>query len=485
MQQQLKTAFFKHTKVYLYRMARKKKYIIENIHIDRYAAEGKSIAKHQDKVIFVEGAIPGDIADLFVYKNKKDWAEARVQKLVTPAPHRIDPFCKHFGVCGGCKWQMLPYTHQLAYKDQQVQDQLQRIGKVLPEKVLPIAGAQTTSLYRNKLEFTFSNKQYLTTEQLQTDARFEKQVCGFHAPTFFDKVIDIEHCALQAEPTNAIRNFVKTYAIQKGYSFYDIRMHVGLLRTMMIRVCTTGEVLVNIVFGEANENAIADIMQAVHAQFPEITSLHYTVNLKMNDTIYDQNVIRYAGKDSINETLEQFTFKISPKSFFQTNTHQAEKLYQITREFAALDGTQNLYDLYCGTGSIGIFMSPLVKQVVGVEAVADAIADAKYNAAVNGLNNAHFYAGDVIDICNDEFFAKHGKADVVIIDPPRAGCHEKLLQKLMEIKAPIIVYVSCNPATQARDLQILSAMYAVTMSQAVDMFPHTHHVENVVQLKLK
>lgn len=465
-------------------MSRKKKFVINDLLIENYAAEGKTIAHHEEKVIFVEGAVPGDVANVFVHKNKKDWAEARVNEITKFSDNRVEPFCQHFGICGGCKWQMLPYELQLNYKEQQVKDQLRRIGRVEIENYLPIAGSAQTKLYRNKLEFTFSNKQYITNEDLKKGESFEKNVVGFHAPKLFDKVIDIQTCHLQNEPTNAIRNFIRDISFEKNLTYYDIKNHTGLLRTMMIRVSSLNETMVNIVFGENDLDSILLVMNAVKEKFPEITSLNYTINLKMNDSIYDQHVICFSGKESIDEKLEDFVFKISPKSFFQTNTKQAEVLYQITRDFADLKGNETLYDLYCGTGSIGIFLSKNVKQIIGVETIDDAIEDAKLNAKNNGLENTSFYAGDVIKICNDSFFVKHGKPDVVIIDPPRAGCHEKLIEKLLEIKASTIVYVSCNPATQARDLQILSKEYKITKSQAVDMFPHTHHVENVVQLKL-
>lgn len=466
-------------------MAKKKKFTIPSLPIERYAAEGKCIARFEEKVIFVEGAVPGDVADVFVYRNKKDWAEAKVNRIVSYSVDRTQPFCEHFGTCGGCKWQYLPYEKQLEYKEQQVKDQLKRIGKVEPETWLPIKGCDQTSFYRNKLEFTFSNKQYLSTAQLKEGLPFDREVLGFHAPGYFDKVIDIETCHLQPEPSNAIKNFVRAFALENGYSFYDIRQHTGMLRNLMIRVAGTGDVLVNVVFGENDPPRIQSLMEALRDQFPNISSLHYTVNLKANDSLYDQEISCFAGKEFIEEKLEDFRFKISPKSFFQTNTRQAEELYRITRRMAGCTGTEVLYDLYCGTGSIGIFLSKDVKKIVGVETIDDAVKDARLNASWNGIGNAEFFSGDVIHICNDEFFAQHGQPDVVVIDPPRAGCHDKLLQKLLDIKAPVIVYVSCNPATQARDLQVLAQAYRVTLSQAVDMFPHTHHIENVVQLTLK
>ncbi|MBL7773339.1 MAG: 23S rRNA (uracil(1939)-C(5))-methyltransferase RlmD [Chitinophagaceae bacterium] len=466
-------------------MAKKKKFVLENILVEDYAAEGKCVSRHNDKVIFIEGAIPGDRATIFVHKNKKDWAEAKVNSITEPSPLRIEPFCTHFGTCGGCKWQMLPYALQLQYKDKQVSEQLRRIGKIIPQQVLPILGCETNSYYRNKLEFTFSNKQYLTTDQLNAGEPFHKNVLGFHAPSFFDKVIDIETCHLQVEPTNAIKNFIRAYAYQHELSFYDIRNHQGLLRNLMIRLSSLGEVMVNLVFGEHNQQAIIALLEALVNQFPDIKSLNYIINLKLNDTIYDQEVISFYGEPYIEEHLESFRFKISPKSFFQTNTKQAERLYQVVRDFIDAKGHETLYDLYCGTGSIGIFLSKEVKTIIGVETVPDAIEDAKKNATLNALTNSYFYAGDVITICTPAFFETHGTPDIIVIDPPRAGCHEKLINTLLLLKAPTLVYVSCNPATQARDLNLLQEKYDVTRSQAVDMFPHTHHVENVVQLKLK
>jgi 23S rRNA (uracil1939-C5)-methyltransferase len=466
-------------------MSRKKKFVLKNILVENYAAEGKCIARYEEKVIFVEGAVPGDVVDLFVHKNKKDWAEARVNTIVEPSANRIVPFCNHFDICGGCKWQMLPYHLQLEYKQQQVKDQLKRIGKVEVGDYLPIKGCAEDRLYRNKIEFTFSNKQYLSSKDVNTELSNEKNVLGFHAPRLFDKVIDIEHCHLQVEPTNAIKNFLRKYAYEHELSFHDFRAHRGFLRNVIIRISTLNEVLVNVIFGENKPEMIERLMNALMTEFPNITSLNYTLNEKMNDTIYDLEVITFSGKSYIEEKLENFIFKISPKSFFQTNSKQAEELYKVVREFADCKGHETLYDLYCGTGSIGIFLSKNVSKIIGVETISDAIEDAKLNATNNHLSNAHFYAGDVIKICDDAFFTQHGKADVIIIDPPRAGCHEKLIEKLLQIEAPTIVYVSCNPATQARDLQLLCTKYTITKSQAVDMFPQTHHIENVVQLKLK
>ncbi len=466
-------------------MAKRKKFVLQNVFIESYAAEGKCIARVDDKVIFVEGAVPGDVADIFVYKNKKDWAEAKVNRINQHSSDRVESLCAHFGVCGGCKWQMLPYDKQLQYKEQQVKDQLRRIGHVEVLTYLPILACDEQYYYRNKVEFTFSTKQYIPADMLQSDMPTEKNVLGFHAPTFFDKVIDIDTCHLQHEPTNAIKNFLREYASKHEIPFYDIRAHKGFLRNLVIRRTQNGQVMVNLIVAERDMDTLEPLLSALSNQFPEITSLQYTINTKLNDSIYDLDVISFKGLPYIEESLGKFRYHISPKSFFQTNSLQAEVLYSVVKEFAQCKGHEVLYDLYCGTGSIGIFLSDVVQKIIGVETVADAIEDAKRNAELNQLQNTHFVAGDVIHICDDAFFAKHGKPDIIIIDPPRAGCHDKLLQKLLEIRAPRMVYVSCNPATQARDLRQLSELYNIALSQAVDMFPHTHHIENVVLLTLK
>jgi 23S rRNA (uracil1939-C5)-methyltransferase len=464
---------------------KRKNKVIEDLLIEQYAAEGKCIGRQDDKVIFVEGVVPGDVATVYITKSKKDWAEGGVRFLSKKSENRIEPFCEHFGVCGGCKWQMLPYALQLQYKEQQVKDQIKRIGRVDIAEYLPAKGCKMTTHYRNKLEFTFSNKQYLSADDLHAGLSFDKNVLGFHAPRLFDKVIDIHTCHLQPAPSNEIKNFVRELAFQHQLSFYDIRNHTGLLRNLMIRVGSTGEVLVNVVFGEADEAAVQFVMNNIQTAFPQITSLNYTINLKMNDSVYDQDIHLFAGKPFIIETLRDFKFRISPKSFFQTNPLQAVNLYDIARDFADCRGDEILYDLYCGTGSIGIYLSKNVRKIIGVETVDDAVADARLNAEMNALSNVQFFAGDVIKICNNTFFETHGHPDVVVIDPPRAGCHQTLIDKLLEIESPKIVYVSCNPATQARDLQWLSAKYDMVRSQAVDMFPHTHHIENVVLMHLK
>jgi 23S rRNA (uracil1939-C5)-methyltransferase len=478
--------------------------ILEQVKVEDYAAEGKSIARVDGKVVFIEGAVPGDVVNIQLGKSKKDWAEGKAVHFHEYSPERVTPFCEHFGLCGGCKWQMLPYEKQLEYKQREVEQNLKRIGRIELPELLPIVGAKQTKYYRNKLEYTFSNKRYLTREELlKRDEERAKQeqanadveathapqpadvALGFHVPKIFDKVIDIHTCYLQQEPNNAIRNFVREFAKKNGFSFYDIKAHEGWLRTMIFRMTNTGEVMVNITFGYDDVPNRELLFNALLAEFPEITTLLYTINPKWNDSIYDLQPETYFGSGYVSEKLEDFKFKIGPKSFFQTNTNQGEELYKVTRDFAKLTGNETLYDLYCGTGSIGIFCSKGAKQIIGVEAVAEAIEDAKVNAAMNGLTNTSFYAGDVIDICNDEFFAAHGRPDVIITDPPRAGMHEKLVKKLLEIEAPRIVYVSCNPATQARDLQLLNEKYVVEQLQPVDMFPHTHHIENVAALVLR
>jgi 23S rRNA (uracil1939-C5)-methyltransferase len=466
---------------------KKKNIVLEEVLVENYAAEGKSLARQEGKVIFIENVVPGDVVDIRLSKNKKDWAEGYPIQFKSYSKERVEPFCRHFGVCGGCQWQMLPYQKQLQYKQQQVIDNLTRIGKIKLPQPLPIAGSIEDKFYRNKLEYTFSTKEYVPNEDFdKTDKEKSfRNVLGFHAKGFFDKVVNIEKCWLQPEPNNEIRNALREFAWKKRFSFYDYREHKGFLRNLQLRICTTGEVMVNVVLGEDNQEKRNDVLDFLTGQFPQITTLLYTINLKKNDSLNDLEPIIYSGKGYVIEQLEDFQFKIGPKSFFQTNTKQAEKLYQITREFAELNGSQILYDLYCGTGSIGIFCSKGAKKIVGVEAIEEAIKDAKENALLNRIDHAEFYTGDVIDICNYDFFSRHGKPDVIITDPPRAGMHEKMVRKILEIEAPTVVYVSCNPATQARDLSLLNEKYEVTKLQPVDMFPHTHHIENVVQLKRK
>ena len=488
----------------------RQKLILQNILVTDYAAEGKALARQDGKVIFISGAVPGDVADIFITKNKKDWAEGRVEKIITYSKERVQPFCKHFGVCGGCKWQMLPYAKQLEYKQQEAEQNLKRIGKISLPGLLPIIGADDDKYYRNKLEFTFSNKRYLLPGEMVSPTP-EKEIwsaavlensfkessaseisasgaggaLGFHVPRLFDKIIDIEECYLMDGLNNSIRNTVRDFALRQNYSFYDVRAHTGWLRNIVIRYCTTGQLMVNMIFNFEEETERKKLLDHLLQQVPSITTLLFTINPKWNDTIYDLTPQVYFGKGYVIEKLEEFQFKISPKSFFQTNTKQAEKLYRVTRDFAALTGSEVVYDLYCGTGSIGIFLSKGAKKIIGVEVIDDAIEDAKENAALNNITHADFFAGDVIKICNDEFFAAHGRPDVIITDPPRAGMHDKLVTKLLEIAAPKIVYVSCNTATQARDIALLSEKYTVEKIQPVDMFPHTHHIECVALLLLK
>ena len=468
-------------------MRKKNKNItLANVLVEHYAAEGKSLARVDGQVIFIENAVPGDIVDLKLSKNKKDWAEGFITAFREYSPDRVEPFCAHFGVCGGCRWQMLPYPLQLQYKQQQVADVLQRIGKVTLPEIRPILGAPASVQYRNKMEYTFSNRRFLLPEELHDPSVSSLQrVAGFHAKGLFDKVVDIDICHLQEEPTNRLRKAVRDFGLEEDLPFYDIKQHEGWLRNLQLRICTTGEIMANIVLGYEDEPPLRRLADRLVQQFPELTTLLYTINPKWNDSIADLEPRILAGKGYVIEQLEDFRFKIGPQSFFQTNTRQGERLYQVTREFAELSGSETVYDLYCGTGSIGIFVSRQAARVIGVEVVEAAVEDARENATLNGIGHASFFAGDVIDICRDEFFAAHGRPDVIITDPPRAGMHAGLVGKILDMAAPTVVYVSCNPATQARDLQLLDAKYTVMKVQPVDMFPHTHHIENIVQLKLR
>ena len=463
--------------------------ILEKVLIEDYAAEGKSLARVDGKVIFVEGAVPGDVVDIQLQKNKADWAEGFAKKFHNYSEIRVKPFCSHFGVCGGCQWQMLPYAQQLIYKQQQVVDNLTRIAKIPLPPIPAILGAKQTEGYRNKVEYTFATEIYMSFEAFRAmKASGEEPVKspgdgGFHARGFFEKIVPIDTCYLQEEPTNLMRKAVVQFALDNKMPFYNIKQHQGWLRNMFVRNTTKGEWMINLMLGYEDEAKRKALLDLLLKQFPQITTLLYTINTKRNDSMQDLEPQVYYGNGYITEKLEKFEFKISPKSFFQTNSKQAEVLYQVTRDFAELTGKEIVYDLYCGTGSIGIFCSEQAKKIIGVEFVEEAIEDAKLNAALNGLAETAFFAGDVIKVCDDAFFETHGKPDVIITDPPRAGMHEKLVHKLLEMEAPTIVYVSCNPATQARDLALLHAKYTVTKIQPVDMFPHTLHIENVVQLK--
>lgn len=466
---------------------RKKKepVVIQNIEIESVAAEGNALAHIDGKVLFVPWCIPGDVVDVRVTKKKSAYMEGVMQRIVTPSPLRLEPFCEHYTVCGGCKWQPLPYDLQLKYKQQQVEDQLRRIGRLTLPCIEPILGSEKTVEYRNKLEFTFSNRRWiLNGEDAEGLSDIEKLGLGFHISGFFDKVLDIKRCHLQSAPSNEIRLWIKQYAIENGLSFFDLREQTGLLRNLVIRTTSTGEVMVIVVFACESEH-IAGLMEAFKKAFPQINSLYYIVNTKRNDSISDQNPILFSGSDAIYEQMEDLRFKIGPKSFYQTNSLQAYRLYSVVREFADLKGDETVYDLYTGTGTIGLFLSNKAAKVVGIEYVPEAIEDAKVNAANNGRNNAFFYAGDMKDMLTGDFIKENGNPDVVVLDPPRAGIHPSVAEVLLQAEAPRMVYVSCNPATQARDLAILQEKYEITRVRPVDMFPHTHHVENVVALKLK
>ncbi len=470
-------------------MKRKNKNItLENLLVEEYAAEGKSLAHSEGKVIFIEQAVPGDRVDVRLIRNKKDWADGHILRFNEFSAQRVDPFCSHFGVCGGCQWQMLPYELQLKYKQKQVEDNLRRIGKIELPGISPIIGArqEDTTGYRNKIEYTFSNRRFLLTEEFR-DAGITpyQDVAGFHAKGIFDKIIDIRTCYLQEEPSNQIRIAIKEFAIRNQFSFYDIKAHKGFLRNLQLRICKTGEIMVNIVFGYEDQPKRTSLLDFLQKELPAITTLLYTINEKWNDSLHGLTPEIYSGPGFVIEKLGDFRFKIGPKSFFQTNTGQAEVLYDVTKTFAGLSGKETVYDLYCGTGSIGIYASREAGKIIGVESIGETVEDARENARINQIGHAHFFEGDVIDICNEKFFSEHGRPDVIITDPPRAGMHEKLVKMLLQLESPVIVYVSCNPATQARDLKLLDEKYRVTGVQPVDMFPHTQHIENVVRLVLK
>lgn len=466
-------------------MARKKQEIIlENVVIESVAAEGKALARVDGTVLFVQFAVPGDVVDVKVTKKKKNYMEGYILRLVKPSEHRLEPFCEHFGVCGGCKWQPLPYEMQLQAKQQQVYDQLVRIGHLEVPEISPIIASDKTEYYRNKLEFTFSQRRWLN-EGEDPDSFTPQQRCGlgFHVGRFFDKVLDINHCWLQEEPSNSIRLFIKEYALSHSLEFFNIREHTGFLRNMFIRTTEKGEVMLIICFYHEDRQAREALLDAVAAKFPQIVSLYYVINGKANDSIADQDCILYKGDEAIYETMENLRFKIGPKSFYQTNSRQAFKLYSTAREFAALTGPEVVYDLYTGTGTIAQFVSSKASRVIGIEYVPEAIEDARINAEGNGIKNCEFFAGDMKDILTDSFVQEHGKPDVIILDPPRAGIHPDVAQVILNAAPQRIVYVSCNPASQARDLEILCRDYRITAVRPVDMFPHTHHVENVVALE--
>lgn len=472
-------------KISLSYMGRKRKElpVVENVEITGVAAEGKSIARVDDMVVFIPYGAPGDVVNIKLDKKKRSYAEAHIVDMVKPSPDRVTPACEHFGVCGGCKWQHIPYESQLRYKRDQVVDALTRIAKVEIPEVNPTLGSKETFCYRNKLEYTFSCKCWITFEDLRSGREIaNRNALGFHIPGAFDKVLDIKKCWLQDDLSNRIRLFVRQYALAKGYEFYDIKAQQGLMRTLMVRIASTGEVMLIVVFARPEQEKIDDLMGAIAAEFPEITSLLYVVNQKVNDTIADQEVITYRGRDYINEEMEGLQFRIGPKSFYQTNSLQAYELYKVARRMACLKPDDLVYDLYTGTGTIANFVARQVKKVVGIEYVPEAIADAKLNSEVNGIDNTIFFAGDMKDVLTDGFIEEHGRPDVMIIDPPRAGMHEDVVNVILNAHPERIVYVSCNPATQARDLALMDSLYRVEEVQPVDMFPHTHHVENVVRM---
>ena len=466
-------------------MSRKKQDIIlENIEIESVAAEGKALARVDGTVLFVQFAVPGDIVDVKVTKKKKNYMEGYILRLVKPSAHRLEPFCSHFGICGGCKWQPLPYEMQLQAKQQQVYDQLVRIGHLDVPEIQPIAGSEKTAGYRNKLEFTFSDRRWIEAgEDPEKIAPEDRVGLGFHVGRFFDKVLDIRHCYLQDGPSNDIRLFIRKYAVEHGLEFFDIRNHHGFLRNMIVRNNLKGDVMLILCFYHEDEAARTALLDSVAAEFPQIKSLWYVINGKANDSIADQECILYKGEDAIYEQMENLKFKIGPKSFYQTNSLQAYTLYSIARDFARLQGGETVYDLYTGTGTIAQFISAKASKVIGIEYVPEAIADARVNARNNGITNCEFFAGDMKDVLTDNFIAEHGKPDVIILDPPRAGIHPDVAQVILNAAPERIVYVSCNPASKARDLAILSGKYRITAVRPVDMFPHTHHVENVVALE--
>lgn len=459
--------------------------MIEGLHITTLAAEGKAMGKVDNQVVFVPMTVPGDVVDVQVRKHHRRFMEATVVRFIEKSPLRVEPFCEHFGVCGGCKWQSLPYEEQLNQKTKQVEDQLVRIGHLDIPEVRPCLGSERTREYRNKLEFTFADKRWLTYEEIAEGGDIvTTPAVGFHIPGCFDKVLDIRKCHLQVDLSNRIRLATKQFCIDNGYSFHNARAHEGLMRTMVIRTASTGEVMVIVVFNENDTERINALMSHLRDMFPEITSLIYMINEKWNDSLGDREPICFAGKDHIIEEMEGLKFKVGPKSFYQTNSEQAYELYKVTRDFADLKPTDTLYDLYTGTGTIANFCARRAKRVVGVEYVPEAIEDAKVNSMINSIDNTTFYAGDMKDVLSDDFIKRNGQPDVIILDPPRAGVDERVIEVIKRAAPQRMVYVSCNPSTQARDLALLSDMYTIEAVQPVDMFPHTHHVENVVKLRL-
>ncbi len=470
-------------------MSRKRKALplIEGLRISDVAAEGNALGRTaEDMVVFVPFCAPGDVVDVQIEKKRSSYAIGRVVRMVHAGDMRVEPRCEHFTVCGGCRWQHLPYEYQLQCKQKQVQDAMERIAKIPMPAISPILGSAEIWKYRNKMEYTFSNRCWLTREQLESGEDFpDRDAAGFHISGAFDKVLDINKCLLQDDLGNRVRLFVKNYAKNNGIPFYDLRAQQGLPRTLMIRLASTGESMVVLSFGADDKNTIKTMLDAVRAEFPNITSLMYVINTKCNDTIADLDIKLHSGREYIEEEMEGLHFRIGPKSFYQTNSLQAYELYKVARDFAGLTGQEFVYDLYTGTGTIANFVSRHARKVIGIEYVPEAIADAKVNSAANDIDNTEFYAGDMKDVLTDEFLERHGRPDVMIVDPPRAGMHADVVATILRAAPSRIVYVSCNPATQARDLAILHEKYDVTAVQPVDMFPHTQHVENVVRLDLR
>ncbi|GHT56110.1 23S rRNA (uracil-5-)-methyltransferase RumA [Bacteroidia bacterium] len=467
-------------------MAKKKKQlpVLEKIRITGIAAEGKAIARHNDLVIFIPFVVPGDVVDIQLTRKKNSYAEGKAVHFHEYSPQRTEAFCEHYGICGGCKWQILPYSEQIRYKQQQVVDNLTRIGKIELPEITPILGSEKTRFYRNKLEFTFSNKCWMTEAEIQSGAAIEnRNALGFHIPGMFDKVLDIRKCWLQVDISNQIRNEIKAFALQNDYTFFDLRNQSGLMRNIIIRTSSTGEVMLIVVFFEDDQDKREALLNHIAGKFPAITSLIYILNEKANDTITDREIHVFKGNDCIYEEMEGLKFKIGPKSFYQTNSEQAYNLYRIARDFAGLTGNELVYDLYTGTGTIANFIARQARRVIGIEYVPEAIEDARINSGINGIDNTLFFAGDMKDLLNEEFLRTYGRPDVIITDPPRAGMHDDVIETILLAEPRKIVYISCNPATQARDLSLLGQKYKVSKVQPVDMFPHTHHVENVVLLE--
>lgn len=460
----------------------KKGEILQNLAVTDATAEGKGIARIDNFVVFIDGAISGDVVDAMVYRKKKSYAEAHTVKILEASPDRHEPFCCHFGTCGGCKWQHLSYDKQLFLKQKHVSDALERLGKVELPPMEPILGSAQTTFYRNKLEYTFSNRAWLTTEEIASGIPFDRPALGYHLPGRFDKILNIDTCYLQADPSNAIRNEIRDFALKNGYTFWDPREQTGFLRNVMLRNTSTGEWMVVVVFHHRDDEKIELLLKHLIDTFPQITSLQYIINPKRNDTFFDLDVHRFHGRDHILEQMEGLSFTISAKSFYQTNSLQAYELYKVAREYAGLTGKENVYDLYTGTGTIALFIAGKAKKVTGIDYVESAIEDAKVNARRNNIGNASFFAGDMKDLLTEDFIQQHGSPDVIITDPPRNGMHEDVVHRLAQSNAERIVYVSCNPATQARDLQILNDNYRIERIRPVDMFPHTTHVENVALL---